>query len=62
MSDLNLTKRVETIILVVHDLGAVPNDSTKSTLFKVLVVTSLAKTATECVSDGVEIESNGNTW
>ena len=43
----------------VQDLGAVPSASTINTYFEVLVVTSIAKTATVCVFDGGEIGSTG---
>ena len=41
------------------DAGAVPAASTMDTLFEVLVVTSIAKTATECIFAGGEIGSTG---
>ena len=41
------------------DAGAVPAASTIDTFFEVLVVTSIAKTATECIFDGGEIGSTG---
>ena len=43
----------------VSDGRAVLPASTKDTFFEVLVVTSIAKTATECIFDGGEIGSTG---
>jgi len=53
----NHAEVVEAFRINVSDAGAVPAASTTDTFFEVLVVTSIAKTATECIFDGGEIGS-----